>query len=500
MEQLVKVSARGKLTRESSKHNLLEALGYAVGELRIACDRLVSMTTLLLQPHHAGNTSKEPPGQAIDLKAMLHEVESEQSALYAVDDTLKLKTLSCDPPNLEAMRVAGGSTIAATHQNAHSDNDRSGSQPCHGLGVECSAQSASLWMQSRTLDTVGLNSRAPISASQAQENWALALRWDVSHKTVAGLVVGFREEDFKWIERHQHRLETMTHALQIPLLLIEAVFARDSVELKSHGQALLDIEAKTRLYVWATAESSGRLAEVDFDGFTKTLNGTTSRLAFHEMRIEGLRMQLNRLLQYVCTDESAKDGNKACRADIDLLVERAQSLKQIVTYHQRVAQNLVDVVYTMLSQRDNHISHRMNKDSMTLTQASVSLARTAKADSSAMKTLALIGTIFLPGTFLSALFSVDGMFNWNAEPGQNVVGHRFWIYWAFTIPITICVVAYFVIFVLVSDKHDMPKKGKELEEKLVGEGMQRPDPETPFQRVLRRRTARLAEHEKADMA
>ncbi|KAK5719743.1 hypothetical protein LTR17_015194 [Elasticomyces elasticus] len=346
----------------------------------------------------------------------------------------------------------------------------------------------------------GLILRAPVSSPQAQENWALAMSWDESHRTVAGVAIGYRDEDFEWIRRHQHRLNHLRHPLQIPLLLIEAVFARDSTELRTHGQALLNIEAKTRLYVWAAAESSGRVTEVDFDGFTKTLNGTTSRLAFHEMRVEGLRVHLTRLLHHISNDGSATDGELACRGDIDLLLERALSLKQIVAYHQRVAQNLVDVVYTMLSQRDNRINRQMSEASIRLTKASVSLARTAKADSSAMKTLALIGTIFLPGTFLSALFSVDGMFNWNAEPGHNVVGNRFWIYWAFTIPITICVVAYFIIFVLVSDKHDMPKKGNEVEEKLVGEDMQRPDPETPFQRVLRRRTTRLAEHEKADMA
>ncbi|KAK5684522.1 hypothetical protein LTS10_004392 [Elasticomyces elasticus] len=289
----------------------------------------------------------------------------------------------------------------------------------------------------------------------------------------------------------------MTHPLQIPLILVEAVLARDSVELRSHGQALFNIEANTRIYDWAAAESSGRAAEVDFDGFTKTLNGTTSRLAFQEMRINGFGVHLLRFIEHL---EHPTPQGKACRRDIDLLLERVQSLKQIVMYHQRVAQNLVDVMYTMLSQRDNRINRHMSEANMTLTEASVSLARTAKADSSAMKTLALIGTIFLPGTFLSALFSVDGMFYWNAEPGHNVVGQRFWIYWAFTIPITICVVAYFVIFVLVSDKHDMPKKDNELKEKSVGEDMQRLDPETPFQRVLRRRTARLAEHEKADMA
>lgn len=55
----------------------------------------------------------------------------------------------------------------------------------------------------------------------------------------------------------------------------------------------------------------------------------------------------------------------------------------------------------MLSQRDNRISRQMNQVNMRLTEASVSIAKTAKADSSAMKAIAVVSTIFLPGTFVS---------------------------------------------------------------------------------------------------
>jgi len=55
----------------------------------------------------------------------------------------------------------------------------------------------------------------------------------------------------------------------------------------------------------------------------------------------------------------------------------------------------------MISQRDNRLTQRMNEQNMRLTEASVSIAQTSKADSSAMKTLAIVSTLFLPGTFVS---------------------------------------------------------------------------------------------------
>lgn len=59
----------------------------------------------------------------------------------------------------------------------------------------------------------------------------------------------------------------------------------------------------------------------------------------------------------------------------------------------------------MISQSDNRISRQQNLDNMTLTQASVAIANASKKDSSAMKTLAVVSTVFLPGTFISVSLS-----------------------------------------------------------------------------------------------
>jgi hypothetical protein len=55
----------------------------------------------------------------------------------------------------------------------------------------------------------------------------------------------------------------------------------------------------------------------------------------------------------------------------------------------------------MLSQRDNRINLAISRDNVMLTKSSLQMARMAKADSSAMKTLAIVSTLFLPGTFFS---------------------------------------------------------------------------------------------------
>jgi hypothetical protein len=65
-------------------------------------------------------------------------------------------------------------------------------------------------------------------------------------------------------------------------------------------------------------------------------------------------------------------------------------------------------------------------------QASIDIARAAKADGSSMKTVAVMTMAFLPATFFAALFAVP-MLQWDSSP---VIKDQFWIYWAFTLPFT----------------------------------------------------------------
>ena len=62
-----------------------------------------------------------------------------------------------------------------------------------------------------------------------------------------------------------------------------------------------------------------------------------------------------------------------------------------------------------------------------------------------MKTLALVTVIFLPGTFVSALFAVP-FFQWDADKGEKVLSGRFWIYWAVVVPLTILTVVPFIVW------------------------------------------------------
>lgn len=85
------------------------------------------------------------------------------------------------------------------------------------------------------------------------------------------------------------------------------------------------------------------------------------------------------------------------------------------------------------------LTHEDAMVNLRVARANVGIARAARDDSSAMRTIALMTMIFLPATFYAALFDQPTL-NWEpTRPG--VIQDGFALYWALTVPSTLVVLA-----------------------------------------------------------
>lgn len=89
----------------------------------------------------------------------------------------------------------------------------------------------------------------------------------------------------------------------------------------------------------------------------------------------------------------------------------------------------------------------------TITQSdaeyTAAIAVDGKRDSIAMKTIAILGIAFLPGTFVATLFSIN-MFEFG-DPSSGgtsslTVSPSIWIYWAITVPLTVVTCLVWVVW------------------------------------------------------
>jgi Mg2+ and Co2+ transporter CorA len=108
--------------------------------------------------------------------------------------------------------------------------------------------------------------------------------------------------------------------------------------------------------------------------------------------------------------------------------------------------NSIVKLYSVISQQDSLINRKDNK-------LNISIASSAKKDSIAMMTFTFITALFLPGTYISSLFSMT-MFNWqtSASNPESHLSSYFWVYWVVTVPLTLLTLSGWHVWYRYADK------------------------------------------------
>ncbi|KDR80212.1 hypothetical protein GALMADRAFT_242505 [Galerina marginata CBS 339.88] len=121
----------------------------------------------------------------------------------------------------------------------------------------------------------------------------------------------------------------------------------------------------------------------------------------------------------------------------DFLVSKTSILRRwVVNYNERVGIR-INLFFNISTQLDN----RTNLDIAKLTSK---IAVFTQQDSSSMITMASVTMFFLPGTFVSALFS---MVFFNTDGNNSLsVGPQWWLFPAITIPLTLLVFAIWLLW------------------------------------------------------
>jgi hypothetical protein len=118
------------------------------------------------------------------------------------------------------------------------------------------------------------------------------------------------------------------------------------------------------------------------------------------------------------------------------VLERSISSNEAyVNYLFERAKSQMTVLQGLITHEDATLSIALSEDMQTVAKKTAELSEKAVRDSSAMKTIAVMTMLFLPGTFFAAIFSMP-LLKWD---GSDIIQKQFWMYWAFTVPATMAV-------------------------------------------------------------
>lgn len=234
-------------------------------------------------------------------------------------------------------------------------------------------------------------------------------------------------------------LSQWNNPMLLPMILLENYMMRSDLFAHDLGDQIVGLERQTGVVFAGRTVNSHELAiepeQIPKGGIrklTQDMHTLLAEIIYYERCVEW-SLDCTGFLEN-CTRELSKstlpDDKKYLKNETQEVLETieylAASAKSMCGFQRALKERVhsqIGVLYSFTAQIDNSINAKI----------AVSSAR----DSSAMKTLALITTIFLPGTFVATLFSMS-MFDWATQSGEaDTVSKKFWIYWAVTIPLTL---------------------------------------------------------------
>ena len=140
-------------------------------------------------------------------------------------------------------------------------------------------------------------------------------------------------------------------------------------------------------------------------------------------------------LGYKTLDSILVHHDRLCQARSESSLTHARVRDRLVFFRQML-DSLQCRSKSNKERLQSEISLAFNTVSQNDARASIEIARAARIDSGAMKTVAFLTLTFLPATFICSIFSMS-FFSYDGEAGIWRMSPEFWLYWALAGPVTV---------------------------------------------------------------
>ncbi|RYO74422.1 hypothetical protein DL764_010825 [Monosporascus ibericus] len=280
--------------------------------------------------------------------------------------------------------------------------------------------------------------------------WEIMLSYAFNTGITTGYVKGTSSSD---IEESLEHLKACRSEVGHPLLLPVIILSHDLSETSDVRQrSARDWLRRLENAITLRDEIEEREVYTDFDvdGINRDLVECHSQVlwkrpqAYKEI-VSDVRGAMEQYAKYV-QDKRFLPHLKALQGS---MLARLDFYRVKLTGMEHYAHTTLERLHIQRQALYNIMAQKESKLNLEMAAQQRRLAHASKRDSTAMKTLSLLGAVFLPGTFLSSVFSMT-FFDFNVGPqwgpdadtsGQGAeVSQELWIYFAVTIPLTLLIV------------------------------------------------------------
>ncbi|RYP57983.1 hypothetical protein DL769_009170 [Monosporascus sp. CRB-8-3] len=271
------------------------------------------------------------------------------------------------------------------------------------------------------------------------QGWEMMLSYSFQARIMSGYVKGAEKADVKTLisQVHQHYASSVAHPLLLPVLILCRELSLDNDKAQREARQSVRKLEETLLNRYRVVPAAGYTQDEDL-----VLNTIIPKL--HDLRCQVLwkRPQTwqnvaGRILKatnafWDTLEEQRKDPvmQKIHLTILSRLDFMSAKLEGLESYTQ-VTLERMDLLRELINSIIGQVESRLNVEIATQQHR---LADAGRRDSISMKTLAFLGAVFLPGTFLATFFSMPFS---DFSDENDSFSRRIGIYFVIMVPLTL---------------------------------------------------------------
>ncbi|KAH8673639.1 hypothetical protein BX600DRAFT_211125 [Xylariales sp. PMI_506] len=274
--------------------------------------------------------------------------------------------------------------------------------------------------------------------------WEIMLSHSFNTSITNGFVKGTSSSDINEAIMHLRACNMqVAHPLLLPIIILSHDLSSKTDQKQRDARDWLR-RLENAVTMRNDIDDRDRYLEFDLDVINRDLVECHSQVlwkrpqAYQEI-IKEIKSAMDKFWQGAREDRKMFEEIKALHNSMDSRLEFYRiKLLGVENYAHTTLERLNiqrQALYNIIAQKESKLNLEMAAQQRRLAHAS-------KRDSTAMKTLSLMGALFLPGTFLASLFSMTFFqFSGGDDGTEAYVSRWLWVYFVVTIPLTIAIVA-----------------------------------------------------------
>ncbi|KAI0455611.1 hypothetical protein F5B21DRAFT_185686 [Xylaria acuta] len=268
--------------------------------------------------------------------------------------------------------------------------------------------------------------------------WEIMLSYSFNTAITTGFVKGTASSDINEAITHLTSCRSeVGHPMLLPIIILSHDLAATDTRQREARDWLRRLE--NAITMRKEIEEKEEYTDFDVDGINRDLVECHSQVLWKRPQAYQEIIKEMKSAMYKFKDCVHEEKNtKKMKALQSSMGSRLEFYRVKLTGQEHYIHTTLERLHIQRQALYNIMTQKESKLNLEMAAQQRRLAHASKRDSTAMKTLSLLGAIFLPGTFLSSVFSMT-FFNFKVADNSEV-SQELWIYFVITIPLTLAIV------------------------------------------------------------